>query len=399
MLAIFDWALIPRRHEDGWRIPARIFIQRNGFTYVAILCAGLVYLAFRRWALGEIISTSASNPLSWLGHLHEICYIYLRYWAMLFWPTYGMNPIHEYAREQFLQPSAKLLLLDLAAITTIGSSFYFSFKRSKPIACITVMMTCGLLPVLHIAPIAFEPSLYHECYIMTSLAGMCAMLPLLRPPRILGHNAHLIRPLAGIIGCLWLIFAIIGIRMTIPLWSNSTNLWRWVLLENPSSMDAKNNLLIAYIGGKNYAEAHKLIDRLLIDPAPCANCMLNAAMMAVSEGDPSLAAKALEKVRDSAQITTDKKMYRNYLLTTGQMLILRNQPGDAEGIFQAANSANPRDPRPRLELARAFALQGKAQEAHQAGDSAILLLPANQQASASAALTRLLARTTGHLAK
>lgn len=158
-------------------------------------------------------------------------------------------------------------------------------------------------------------------------------------------------------------------------------------------------MLIAYIEGKNYAEAHKLIDRLLIDPAPCANCMLNAAMMAVSEGEPSLAAKALEEVRDSAQITTDKKMYRKYVLTAGQMLILRNQLGDAEGIFQAAISANPWNPRTRLELARAFAPQGKAKEARQAGDSAILALPADQQASASAALTRLLARTTGYLAK
>lgn len=239
MLAIFEWALIPRRHEDGWRIPARIFIQRNGFTYAAILYAWLIYLAFRRWAFGEIISTSASNSLPWLGHLQEIFYIYLRHWAMPFWPTYGINPIHEYTREQFLQPSARLLLLDPAAITTVASSLYFSFKRSKPIACITVMMTCGLLPVLHIAPIALEPSLYHERYVMTALAGMCAMLSLLSPLRIVGHNAHLIRPLAGIIGCLWPIFAIIGIRMTIALWSNSTNLWRWVLLENPNSMDTE----------------------------------------------------------------------------------------------------------------------------------------------------------------
>jgi Tfp pilus assembly protein PilF len=228
---------------------------------------------------------------------------------------------------------------------------------------------------------------------MTSLAGFCAMIPLVRMPPLVHSHIKLARNVLGITGCLWLIFAVIGIHATIPLWSNSVNLWEWVLAENPQSMDAKNNLLIAYIDDKKTAHAYKFIEKLLLEHTPCANCMLNAAIFAVNENNPALAAQALDEAKKLPQVATDPAIFQRYLVITGQMLILQNKLEDAESVLRIASNQSPLDPKPKLELARALALQHKTAEAKQIGDSAIQLLPPEKREAFRAALERIKART------
>jgi hypothetical protein len=393
MLAVFDWKLLSDPRQNGWSKAVTSFAQRNGLTYVAIVLFGIVYLAFRRWGLGQFVHPVEGETLSGLGHFQEVCYLYLRYWAMLFWPTYGMNPIHEYDTQQFLQISPASLLIDVTAIATVTGGFYLAIKRSSPIACIIAMVTCGLLPVLHIVSTSFEPSLYHERYVMTSLAGLCAMIPLVRLPFLAHSYAKLARTATGIAGCLWLIFAMIGVHATVPLWSNSVNLWRWILAENPKSIDAKNNLLIAYIDDKDNVGAHKLIEKLLSEHTPCANCMLNAAILAVNENTPTLAAQALNEAKKLPQVATDPAMFQRYLIITGQTLILQDKLEDAESVLRTASDQNPLDPKAKLELARVLALQGKAAQAQQVGESAIQLLPPENREQIRRALGWIKART------
>jgi protein O-mannosyl-transferase len=389
MLAVFDWALIFMRREDSGRSILRDFLHRNGLTYVGMLLAGIAYLLFRHWALGHAVPAVESDTLPWFAHFQEVCYIYLRYWVMLFWPAYGMNPIHEHATQSFLQISAGSLLIDTGAVILVAGGFFLAFRRSSVIGCMILMVTCGLLPVLHLVPTSFEPSLYHERYVMTSLAATCSMLALIQLPMLTATHIKLIRYASGIIGCLWLMLAVVGIRMTVPLWSNSVNLWQWVLIENPNSSDAKNNLLIAYVESQDNTNANRLIAKLLAEKTSCANCLLNAAIFAVSENNPALASEALSDVRDNPEITADAQMFQSYLLTTGRMLVLQNKLSDAEAIFRTAAAQNPMAIKPQQELARTLVMEGKRDDASQSIAAYVSLLPLGDQEAARTSLMQV----------
>jgi hypothetical protein len=396
MLAVFDWALSFLHRKNGWRLTLRDFLRRNGLTYVGILIAGFAYLIFRHWALGQALPATESSAYPWFAHFQETCYIHLRYWLMLFWPMYGMNPIHEHASQTFLQISATSLLIDLVAVVILASGLYLALKRSSVAGCMIIMMTCGLLPVLHLVPTSFEPSLYHERYVMTSLAAMCSMASLFQLPQFAKPKLKLFHYASGVIGCLWLMLSVIGIQTTIPLWSNSANLWQWVLVENPDSLDARNNLLIAYIDNSDSADANKLIDRLLSEHTPCANCLLNAAIFAVNENNPALAAQALSQARNSPEITSDKRMLQNYFLTTGQMLVLQGKLEDAETILHTAVTQDPAALKPQLELIKTLAMEGKEDKAQQLAESCAQLLPPDKRATFRYALMQAIARTVHH---
>lgn len=380
ILATLDWTIHFKRRECSWRQNARDFIGRNWLTFVAILLAGIAYLALRLWALGHLVGQFASGPGSVFGRLQEVCFIYLHYWRTVFVPMSGMGPVHPVDVHRFDAISLTSLLTDVVAIGIVVLGLYFAVRRASPLASIVVVMTAALFPVLHITSVAFDSSLYHERYVMTGLAVACGMLPLLRSTVLEQIGQRSLSKLAtGTICMAWFLFAIIAIRTTIPLWSNSVNLWRWALITSPHSLDAEDNLLSAYLERKDYADAQRFIDKLQSEHVHCPRCMLNAAILAVDQNDPDRAMAALEEVRNSREILADKPMFSQYLVVTGQALLLKRKWSDAEGVFRAAAHISPLKPQPRLGLAVALALQGHAAQAQQAVASALPLLPPNMR--------------------
>lgn len=375
ILVIFDWMLLPKRDGDTLRSATSHLILRNWLVYAAMFFAGVLYLIFRHWALGKIVNPFPRSSISMLGHLQETCFLYLHYWETLVWPASGMSPIHPIDESRFHAATASSMLIDAIAIGTLAAGLLLALRRSSVAGCMVLAVTASLLPVLHIASVDFDTSLYHERYVMTALAVVCVMLPRLQIHTPSSRElAKLTGPLMAAGLLFWLFFALINIRVTLPLWSNNVNLWRWTLAQYPDSVIAKDNLLNAYLDARDYANADLLIDQLLTDHVQCANCMLNAAIVAIKEHDPARAATELEVVRNSRELTTDKQMFRVYLLTTGQMLALQGHLTDAEAILRAAVKLDPFDPYPQLSLATALALQGRKDQARKVGEIGIALL-------------------------
>ena len=396
ILLVFDWALLSRRHEETTCSAIRVLVSRNWLVYIEMFFAGLVYLAFRHWAIGKIVNPFAGSSSSVFGRVQEVCFIYLHYWKTLLWPMSGMSPIHRVDLQLFNMVSMSSMLVDTAAIGIVAAGLFLALRRSSAAGCMILAVTAALLPVLHIASVNFDSSLYHERYAMTALAAICAMLPLLqqRVP-IISNRTQRAFMLSATVIFFWLAFAVINIRITLPLWSNNVNLWSWALAENPDSIEAEDSLLSAYVDSKDYADAHKLIDRLLAEHAQCTNCMLNAAILAVAENDPARASTALEEVKNSKELVADKQMFRMYLLTTGEMLVLQGHLEDAEQILRAAMKMDPLDPQPQLSLAMTLALQGKKDEAHSVGESGIALLPPDERDPRRKELDKAIASPTG----
>jgi hypothetical protein len=381
ILVVFDWYRLPSQDGATPHASASIchLLNRNWPTYVAIFLAGIAYLIFRHWALGKIVNPFPHTASSPFARLQEVCFLYLHYWRTLVWPMSGMSPIHLVDVARFNTVDLPSVLTDMASIGMILIGFILLLRRRTTLGCMVLAVTAAILPVLRIAPVDFDPSLYHERYVMTALSIVCILLPrlVLHLPSNDGLR-RLAPPLLGTTLLFWLAFAVINIRATLPLWANNVNLWRWALVEYPQSTDAMNNLLSAYIEAKDYPHAHELISRVQSRHLNCVNCMLNAAILAITEQDPARASKALEIVRHAKELTYDKDLYHLYLLVTGRVLTMQGHLDDAVQVLRAAANTVPYDPQPRLSLAVALALQGKKAEALAIGESAITVSASTQ---------------------
>lgn len=379
ILVIFHWLRLPSGDAMTLRTSVRQLLDRNWATYIALFVAGIAYLILRHWALGTVVNPFPATTSSAFARLQEFCFLYLHYWRMLVWPMSGMSPIHPIDTTHFNTASLSNVLTDLAASSVLLAGSILALKRRSALGCMVLAVAVALLPVLHIASVDFDPSLYHERYAMIALAIVCIMLP--RLPWRLPENDSLRRlssPLLSVTLLFWLSFAIINIRVTLPLWANNLTLWRWALMEYPQSTDAMNNLLSAYIQAGDRIRAHELADRLQSEHADCADCMINAAFLAISENDSARAAVILETVRHSKTLAYNKNTYHSYLYATGLMLLTQGHLDDAVQVLRTAIKVEPLDPQPKLSLAMALALQGKKVEALEIGEPAIANSPMSQ---------------------
>jgi len=211
-------------------------------------------------------------------------------------------------------------------------------------ACIVLAATLALLPVLHIVPVQFEQSLYHERYAMMSIAIICSMLPLLPWASPQGKTvARIVRLLATTTLLFWLAFAIIDIRLIVPNWASDTQLWSWALYLKPHASQAKDNLLHTYMKNGDAAATRKLGDRILADSMPCTYCTLVIAKLALDENDPLRAQLALEKSAQSPRLFQDSDMLHDYYLYAGRLLAMQGRHEEAVIALRKALLLSPGD--------------------------------------------------------
>lgn len=177
--------------------------KRQGRVYICLLLAGIAYLLLRYWALGFVVHPlGAQSPLS-LARWQKSCFTYVMYWRMMVWPMLGLGPIHQVDEQRFATIDPALLAIDVVALIILLGGLYL-FARKKLIGYLILAASVALFPVLHIIPIGFNESLYHERYAMTALAIACAFLPCaavsLMPPvraRFFNFFFYLLSPSLG----------------------------------------------------------------------------------------------------------------------------------------------------------------------------------------------------------
>lgn len=322
MLVVFDWA-VSSQHGNATHRPPRIgdFFSRNAITYLAVVVAGIAYLAFRHWALGADTLPDTDSEASPFGRLQTSCFIYARYWLMTFVPTFGMNPLHPFNYLDFEFVTPRSLVIVTSTIGVVLTSLWFAFRRGTALACIVLAMTAALLPVMHILPADFDLELFHERYLMTGLAIVCSMLPLLRPHApgaMLGSS--LLRVGGAVLAVAWTASSILAVRTTIPMWRDSVSLWEWGYSANPDYPYAANALLGAYLDQGRVEQARQLGSRILDNRMDCPNCMLNISIMALMEGDPVRARQALDEAeRGKPEILARKYMRHKYELARSRL--------------------------------------------------------------------------------
>jgi hypothetical protein len=376
IIVVFDWFTRPEPRARALT-QLHMLLIRNWATYLAILLAGIAYLALRQWGLGALIPANLMPALPLWARLQEASFLYLRYLQMFFWPTVGMGPMHLVPTQLFLGCGAAVVLQDIGAACILLAATLFALRRLY-IGGLVLCTTFALLPVLHIIGPNFDTSLYHERYAMTALAVACAWLPaaLLQIPARL----HRVLALTGmLVLSAWSVLSIATIRVTVPMWSTDLKLWQWALETDPNNVVAKNQLISEYIDEGDHASAWKLIAGVVNSKEQCMTCMLNAAILSIREGRPQRASFFLQKMKDMPSLYEDVTSHRNYLTTVGLVELSEGHLSAAEAAARAATALDNLDPSPQILLAVALAQEGKIPEAQQVETTTNALLPPGDQ--------------------
>jgi hypothetical protein len=384
LLFVFDW--MRPAGGDGlnqpWQSALAGRLRRQWLVYVSVLAAGLGYLALRFWGLGFLVSNYGhETSLSW-SRLQLVCYTYLEYWRLIAWPMFGLGPIHMVPTEHFAQLSAVSLASDAAAIALAAFGMVLFWKH-KPLGGLIAGVTGALFPVLHILPIDFESSIYHDRYAITAVAIACIFVPLVVSEVLAQYTPSRKKVvLAALIGTVWLFMAMLNVRVTVPLWSDELRLWQWALRENPGSLVAEDHLLSTYLENNDVSHAQIVADALMKDGRSCANCMLNVAYLAVLRGDAERATLALQSAKSAlGKLAPTRREWLGYILLSGNVATLRHEFSDAEEAYQAAISLAPSSPDARMSLAYLLAEEGRIDEARRTADAALALSAPDERQS------------------
>jgi len=384
LLFLFDWIQTDEpQDQSGLLARVRAIWQRQWPVYAAVLSAGILYLALRFAALGFLLDTSRSPVVALPAQVQTVAYTLLTYWRILVWPMTGLAPTHDVDPARFTPFSVASVSVDLAVLAMLLAGIYGTCKRN-PFGYAILAVTVALLPVLHILRVQFDPSLYHERYIMLGLALALSLLPrmvdAILPP---SAKLHLAAFAGGAFGLIWLSMAVVNIHATLPLWSDDTRLWQWDVLANPGSDTARNNLLANYIDHHDHVHARALADELLAREIPCAPCMINVAAAAMDEGDLTRAKTAMaraEKAMAESPNDPPTSLLQSFILVTARLRELEHDTVGADDAYHDAISMGPLDPQSQTAFALFLARQGKAAQARAAMDETLQLWPPDVRA-------------------
>ncbi len=374
ILFLFDWMISP----DGLRAQLR----RQLPIYVGVFCTGALYLAIRRWALGALIDTSQTVAFFSFAHFQEICLTYTAYLKLIIWPMAGLGPLHSISESQLERLDPTSFAGDVAAVAVAVSSCFLLWRR-HPLGAALGIASVALLPTLHIIPIDFDGTLYHDRYALFAVAILCTWLPAIAVRSVAqgALSRRFYRAVVSIAGVVWLLFAALNIRVTLPLWSDELYLWRWALAQNPGSRLIQDALLATYVERRESELAAPLADRLMQIAPDCSKCMLNVAYLRLMQHDTTRAGEALEAADRAMRITPPaKNLVIGFALAKGNLEEQRNNPKVAEEAYRAAMRMDTLSPEATMNLALLKARTGEVEQAKAALHVALSLSPVDERA-------------------
>lgn len=392
LLVILDWLDPARDGQDGVLRRLVRVLWEHWPSYAAILLSGIGYLWLRHWALGSQVVAGFSVPMPPLvEYLHRSSFLFLRYWQMMAGIVVGLSPIHPWDAFTFGRPLAVVLWQCTLVIGILGWALgALLARRSLPAALVVAASVC-LLPVMQLLPARFDDSLYHDRYATTALSLACSLLPAVLgrlPAWFVGKRLFAVG--GGLLALAWLVGAVMNVRVTLPLWSDNVKLWEWAAMKYPRDGVAQNNRLSAYISAGETAKAFAVIRYLADHNIACDNCVLNAALLALREGDNQSAGTLLGRVENSPSLQ-DGQMRLFYLRNRGQLALQTGHSAEAEKYLRQAIVLEPMEYNTRFLLALSLARQGRHEDAEREGLLAMEMAPSeNEKKSIRQTLEQLL---------
>lgn len=376
LVFLFDWLL---RTDDSVTARQRLasLLRDYWLTYVGLLAIGLAYLFLRHNMIGSTVGgLTPAMLIPDVARVDTIAYVYLKYWVILLGVPTDLNPLHAVGSVEF---GNNLLLLSLRAMASLGilalGILGFS-RRLRATGVLVIAVTLYLVPVLGVMPISFDESIYHERYAIGAIVLVAVLLP-----RLLREWGSLVSPylpglvkLFPLLATVWLIWATVNIRVTIPLWSDNLALWEWAAKGNPESAFANANLIGAYVANGKVEDASDALQRVISKSIDCPVCYINGFILAISgEGDIALAGQMIDWLKDSPSIVEDQSIRFLYLRTAANFELRLGNYEDTIELLEAAFELEEYDSHSYMLLAEAMVAQGREESASKAAEKSLAM--------------------------
>jgi len=233
------WQLSRDRSVSIWRSHFR---ERSP-TYLAVIGAGVIYLALRVSALGNLLPLPLSHVPGGevLQHALLVARSLGEYLLVIVWPFGTLSPIHYSALP--LTTNDGLVWLSVLIGLALGGALVYWIRRSPRSGWLACAAALSLLPVLNIIPLNLNGGAFvAERFLVFPLALLALAVSGLRVSR--ATAARRIGGL-GLIG-LWCTASLVTIATTVPVWSNGLSLWTWASERAPQSSIVWSNLALEY---------------------------------------------------------------------------------------------------------------------------------------------------------
>ncbi|MBS0211830.1 MAG: hypothetical protein JSR26_01445 [Proteobacteria bacterium] len=371
LLVLLEWMrpVASAGSASGWGARLRSVLRRQGASVLAAMAAGLVYMALRTYFTGNAAAVSMEPLFTW-ARLQTVCHVLVACWKLIVFPFAGLNPHHIVDPATLATASAASIATCAAAIAILAAGAWLTM-RGRASGVLIACVTAAVFPTLHVVPIHFDESLYHDRYLLSAAAIACAIMPMMLL-QAWARASAIVRRSAGALAALWLALAIVTVRTTVPLWFNDTRMWEWGLRGNPESTFVMENLMGTYLGTGDIPRARAMANDMLQNASHCPDCMMDVAKLAILQGDADTAARALDAANQhfTATPVTHARVLA-YILINGDLYKLRGEFAQAEAAYRDATTIIPTRPDAYFELAWLLAQEGgheaEARRAFEAG--------------------------------
>lgn len=227
------------------------FSSRDIKAYVALLAAGLVYLVIRHHVMSgvELLENTRPIPVDWFSRITSAISKYLQLTVM---PFIGSSPQHHWTWPQ----NGSLTTYwqaHLLALALLGVAFVLTIKR-RPAGWWLLAWLAAYLPVLHLIPIPIGNNVIHQrfMYLPTAILFVFA-------PYALAHVriSNMARRASIVLAVTIIAVSIPVDRSIVRVWRSDLALWTWTTRTQPESVEARENLVWAYLKNDMYEEAEK----------------------------------------------------------------------------------------------------------------------------------------------
>ncbi|MFC0355904.1 hypothetical protein [Pseudofulvimonas gallinarii] len=372
IIVVLDWLMRSDRN-DALIQRARNLWVRNWPVYVCLALTGVTYLLLRHVTMGSLLGgIPVSEFVPSLARIDEIAYVYLKYWMVVAGIPFELSPIHPVEGVVFGQDLTAMPLRILGALAVLAIGLLVFSRRFAFTGAVVAVASAYLFPVLGFFPGHFDGSLYHERYAIGAIAVTAVLLPgVINEWRPAFARLPLLRKFFGLLAILWVAWAALNVRVTIPLWSSDVALWRWASERHPDNAMVKGNLISNLTALGRVSEVRHILNDALTRNLDCDICYLNGFSFSVSLGDRPMAEILRDRLSRSSALGSDRIVTYSYYLFDGFLELRNGNLALAESLLRRSLSTEAESSFTHVLLTETLVALERAEEAQHAAKRAV----------------------------
>jgi len=295
-------ATLKNRPASVMEIFRHLWRDGYGYTYLAIIAGGLVYLLLRYEVLGYVLhlgSVDRTDIGSTISHIALIGKSLAEYFLLIFLPFGHLSAVHSVSLPVIpTDLSAWVGLVILASTIALTVALHLRGKFNPGWALMAI--GASLFPILNVVPNNRPPdAFFAESFLVFPIFVAVFLLIITWSQarnRFTNSATGSLNRIMPVLPVCWIVLSVLSVSTTIPLWKSDVTLWGYALYkENKPNLLAITN----YTGGlveNGQMEQAREVARKAVNDFPGSAYLWHLYAIALSQtGDYTKAVSADEK--------------------------------------------------------------------------------------------------------